>query len=97
MNKLIIPAFVLGSFFGASMSELVINHLPKMQAKYAVGTCLSNGLYFERITDIKTSTVLREKRYVMESTINGRRSLPDSISSWIVDDSYNVVNSKNCL
>lgn len=97
MKSLVLSAFVAGSLFGGFVSMIVVGQLPKMQAKYDVGTCLSNGLYFERIKDIKTSKVLREKKYVMESTINGRRSLPDVVSTWIVDDSYTVVNDKNCL
>jgi hypothetical protein len=97
MNKLVLSAFVAGSLFGSFISMIVVGQLPKMQAKYDIGTCLSNGLYFEKVVDIKTSSVLREKKYVMETTINGRRSLPDVTLAWIVDDSYTVVNDRNCL
>lgn len=89
--------FLAGLMIGYLGVRIVDSELPRMQAKYSVGTCLSNGLYFEKVREIQVNRVLRYKYYVLDATINGKKEAPSTSPSWIVDNDYVVVDSRNCL
>lgn len=99
MNKVIV-GFVVWTVVvfasGFSTADLIKMQSAKMQTKYKVGDCLSNGLYFERITEIRKGTVIKEAKYVMLPTIQGHLSAPDTTAAWIVDEGHVLVNERNC-
>lgn len=88
--------FTFGLFLGFVLSTSTILFSTYYSSpKYAVGTCFSNGLYFEKIIEIR-KPLGRSPLYVMDSYIQGKKSLPDTIQAWIVDKNYVEVNVKNC-
>lgn len=91
-----IAILVLGILLGAAGKDLVDSTLPKMQAKLPVGTCFSNGLYFEKIIEIRTSKVLKRKEYVTIGFVRGKKIAPDTTASWVIDDDAVVVDGRYC-
>jgi hypothetical protein len=89
--------FICSFAAGYNVSNIVRIQKTFTQTKHLVGTCLSNGLYFEKITGIRYSEVRGQASYELSPTINGRVSAPDVTEAWLVDESYTVVNPKNCL
>jgi len=94
--RILILVFVAGLVLGLSTNDFIVTNLPKMQAKYQIGDCLSNGLYVEKVIEIRTSAVLKQKEYVLQGVINNKYILPDTTPSWIIDTSSVLVNNKNC-
>ena len=89
---------LLGAFVGGLAAANVIRvQSAKMQAKYPIGTCLSNGLYYEKIIEIRKGSVISEARYVLSPTIQGKVSAPTVTAAWIVDEGYVQIGTRNCL
>lgn len=89
-------ALVVGILLGASGKDLIDGIVPKMQAKHPVGTCFSNGYYFEKIIEIRTSKVMRQKDYVTIGFLGGKKTLPETTPAWYIDDKGVVVDDKYC-
>ena len=54
---------------------------------FKVGDCISNGLFVERILEI------RARVYITESNLSGKwRKLPSSTPIWLIDEDYPRVN-----
>lgn len=63
---------------------------------YNVGDCLSNGLYYEKITEIRKDHVLSEMVYITIPYILGKISAPSSVTTWIADVRYIKIALSNC-
>lgn len=87
--------FTLGVVF-ALTGNMLYQESNKYDVKHDIGTCLSNGLFYEKITDIKHHTILQEPIYVMEIWMKGKKSLPTTVEAWIADNSYVKVDTENC-
>ena len=87
---------VFGILLGATGKDFIDSTRPEMQAKLPVGTCFSNGLYFEKIIEIRTSKVLKRKNYVTIGFIRGKKVAPHTTASWVVDDGAVVVDDRYC-
>jgi hypothetical protein len=86
------------SFASGFMSaDMIHDASAKMITNYVVGDCLSNGLFYERILEIKKGQITREAKYVLLPTIQGRLSAPDTTAAWIVHEDYVKVAGSNCL
>ncbi len=91
-------SFITGlitGFFGTVLGGFISVNMTSNNPKHAIGTCLSNGLYYEKVLEIRSTRY--KPRYVLSSTINGKLSSPTTTDTWIVDDNYVVVSDKNCL
>lgn len=91
--RLLYIGLVIGSLSGGFVPRL----MAKNEVRYAIGDCLSNGLYYERVTSIRYSKLSFEAIYDLVPTIQGRLAAPDSTDAWIVHDSYVLVAKKHCL
>lgn len=66
--------------------------------KYALGDCVSNGLFLEEIIEIRSRQAFIGTTLYITVAVwpDGRRGIPDSTDSWIIDDKYTKVNNLNC-
>ena len=93
---------VLAAFgLGYQTADLIDSLKVEMNPKYKVDDCLSNGLYFEKITGIRYGKVLKKAKYetVGIHRYNGKfyeSTAPDTVDSWIADESWTLVDPKLC-
>jgi hypothetical protein len=81
--------FLLGALLGVG-SALIIPKIFLASPKLKVGECISNGLYIEKIVEIK-----RENGdYVTIGYLgSGKTTLPDNTPFWLIEEKSKV----NCL
>lgn len=89
---------LLGCLLGVCSTNIYINlkYTNFAIPKYKVGDCLSNGLYFEKISEIRKRNVFVEALYVTDLYIGGKNRSPDTTPTWIVDETYIQVAEANC-
>lgn len=63
---------------------------------YQVGDCISNGLFFEQIVEIRKKKYTSAALYVTKYYQNGRLTQVGTTETWIADTSYVKVNPENC-
>jgi len=93
-NFSFITGLVTG-FLGTMLGGFISVNMTLNTPKHAIGTCLSNGLYYEKVLEIRPTRY--KPKYVLSATINGKVSSPSTQDTWLVDDNYVVVSGKNCL
>lgn len=64
------------------------------KAKYEVGDCLSNGLFPERILEIRNTRI--GLIYITIGTIDGKLTLPNNVYTWIADENWSKVDNRYC-
>lgn len=94
--KIILISIIIGFNIGYLSGALIPKQLAIYKAKFRIGDCLSNGLFYERITDIRYSVVLDKTNYELSPTIDGKIGAPSTTAVWIVDDTYVKINPVNC-
>jgi hypothetical protein len=86
---------LITGFFATILGFQINTEINMKKYKHTIGTCLSNGLYYEKVLEIRPTNY--KPKYVLSATINGKLSSPSTQETWLVDDNYVVVSSKNCL
>lgn len=91
-----LKSLVIGILIGTFSTFLgqTISRTHFISAKYKPGTCLSNGLFYESIREIRTNTL--DRVYVLDSFINNKQSAPGTTDTRIVDENYVEVSKENC-
>ena len=95
--------FLMGIFYGflLGMSGTQLYNNLKYTTfaipKYKVGDCLSNGLYLEKVLEIRKFRAWNEALYVTQAFFNdGKYGIPDTTPTWIGDKNWVLVNPKAC-
>lgn len=93
--------WILGVWFGVAAAH-IYNHYKYTTfkvPKYKIGACLSNGLYFEKIAEIRKGELFgSDALYVTDTYFeNARRdSRSSTVQTWIADQNYVSVDSLYC-
>jgi hypothetical protein len=104
-EEMMFKAFVLGLVLGLVLGiaghglYLEAEYTTFNKPKYELGDCLSNGLYFEKVTEIRKSKVFgMNPMYVTDTYFaDGHRGPPSTTDTWIADKDYVQVNWTNCV
>lgn len=95
----LLQGFVLGIICGVVTTRIYLEerYTTFNKPEYSVGDCLSNGLYFESITEIRKSKFGMDPMYVTDTYFpNNKRGKPETTETWIADKDYVNVDPKNC-
>jgi hypothetical protein len=98
--------FFLGFMAGGMVTREYFDYKSDQQIKvikYKVGDCLSNGLFPEKVEEIRSNrTSSSGYAYVTtgyfakdDGTIR-KSALPDTVDTWIADQRYTKIDSKYC-
>lgn len=90
--------FLAGTTFGFFffLTVTTIYNSSFIEPKHKVGTCLSNGLFYEKVIEIRKPSRFGKKLYVLDSYINGKLSAPSTNDINYVDENYIIINPVNC-
>lgn len=95
---------LLGLLMGISLGSsgtTIINHYRFTTfhvPKFKVGDCLGNGLFFQKVLEVKKYSALKEALYMTKSYFACGRTNDnvDAVETWIADNRYTKVDDKNC-
>lgn len=87
---------LVGMFLNTTLSY-VMSHNFKTP-KYEVGACLSNGLYFEKITGIRYGDITHSIKYETTAYFGDGKSdrRLTTTDTWIAEENYVKVSETNC-
>ena len=93
---------LLGIMLGISGNDLyhIYKYTTFAVPKYKVGDCLDNGLYSEKVIEIRKTKAFREALYIMQNyhanSTGIHKGRIDSSSIHYVDDTLTKTDSRYC-
>jgi len=91
--------FLLGFLLGGVAANLIrgLEHRSFTEPLYSRNSCLSNGLFYQKVTGVRKDDYFGDKLYEMRNYDKGRVIGVDTVAVWVADRNFTEADISNCM